>query len=151
MGLFLPLGRHRPNGGGEHGDMNDSPSNPLHAHAAVTSAYWAFELSDGALRILVLLQFNGLGFKLVQSDYLFGLYEVAGIRHQPYGRLDRGALRAGADIVRGPRPADHSLVGLGAIEPGVERRCPRRLCDGGSRAEWGSQGFGQDVDRKSVV
>jgi MFS family permease len=51
----------------------------LRAYAAVTAAYWSFELSDGALRMLVLLQFNGLGFSPVQLAYLFVLYEVAGI------------------------------------------------------------------------
>lgn len=51
----------------------------LRAYAAVTAAYWAFMLSDGALRMLVLLHFNGLGFSPVQLAYLFLLYEVAGI------------------------------------------------------------------------
>jgi MFS family permease len=46
---------------------------------AVTAAYWAFMLSDGALRMLVLLHFNGLGFSPVQLAWLFVLYEVAGI------------------------------------------------------------------------
>lgn len=36
-------------------------------------------LSDGALRMLVLLHFNGLGFSLIQLAYLFLLYEIAGI------------------------------------------------------------------------
>ncbi|MFN3524811.1 MAG: organoarsenical effux MFS transporter ArsJ, partial [Paracoccus sp. (in: a-proteobacteria)] len=36
-------------------------------------------LSDGALRMLVLLHFNTLGFSPVQLAYLFVLYEVAGI------------------------------------------------------------------------
>lgn len=54
-------------------------ANPLRAYAAVTAAYWAFMLSDGALRMLVLLQFNALGFSPVQLAYLFLLYEVAGI------------------------------------------------------------------------
>ncbi|MDX5402876.1 MAG: organoarsenical effux MFS transporter ArsJ [Rhodobacterales bacterium] len=36
-------------------------------------------LSDGALRMLVLLHFNGLGFSPVQLAWLFLLYEVAGI------------------------------------------------------------------------
>lgn len=53
--------------------------NGLRAYAAVTAAYWAFMLSDGALRMLVLLHFNGLGFSPVQLAYLFLLYEVAGI------------------------------------------------------------------------
>ena len=52
---------------------------PLRAYIAVTAAYWAFMLSDGALRMLVLLHFNGLGFSPLQLAWLFLLYEVAGI------------------------------------------------------------------------
>jgi MFS family permease len=51
----------------------------LRAYAAVTAAYWAFMLSDGALRMLVLLHFNALGFSPLQLAWLFLLYEVAGI------------------------------------------------------------------------
>ncbi len=53
--------------------------NPLRAYAAVTAAYWAFMLSDGALRMLVLLHFNSLGFTPLQLAWLFLLYELAGI------------------------------------------------------------------------
>lgn len=53
--------------------------NPLRAYGAVTAAYWAFMLSDGALRMLVFLHFNTLGFSPVQLAWLFLLYEVAGI------------------------------------------------------------------------
>lgn len=56
-----------------------SAPNPLRAYAAVTAAYWAFMLTDGALRMLVLLQFNALGFSPVQLAWLFLLYEAAGI------------------------------------------------------------------------
>jgi len=49
------------------------------AYAAVTGAYWAFMLTDGALRMLVLLHFNRLGFPPIQLAYLFLLYEIAGI------------------------------------------------------------------------
>lgn len=56
-----------------------SPANPLRAYIAVTAAYWAFMLSDGALRMLVLLHFNTLGFTPIQLAYLFLLYEIAGI------------------------------------------------------------------------
>ncbi|MBL9049087.1 MAG: organoarsenical effux MFS transporter ArsJ [Tabrizicola sp.] len=54
-------------------------ANPLRAYSAVTAAYWAFMLSDGALRMLVLLHFNSLGFTPVQLAWLFLLYELAGI------------------------------------------------------------------------
>jgi hypothetical protein len=51
----------------------------LSAYVAVTGAYWAFMLTDGALRMLVLLHFHTLGFSPVQLAYLFVLYEIAGI------------------------------------------------------------------------
>lgn len=51
----------------------------LAAYIAVTAAYWAFMLSDGALRMLVLLHFHELGFSPVQLAYLFVLYEIAGV------------------------------------------------------------------------
>ena len=54
-------------------------SNPLRAYMAVTAAYWSFMLSDGALRMLVLLHFNALGFSPIQLAWLFLLYELAGI------------------------------------------------------------------------
>lgn len=51
----------------------------LSAYLAVTAAYWAFMLTDGALRMLVLLHFHTLGFSPVQLAYLFVLYEIAGM------------------------------------------------------------------------
>lgn len=47
----------------------------LAAYAVVTAAYWAFMLTDGALRMLVLLHFHVLGFGPIQLAYLFLLYE----------------------------------------------------------------------------
>ncbi|WP_426037952.1 organoarsenical effux MFS transporter ArsJ [Cypionkella sp. TWP1-2-1b2] len=60
-------------------DASQPAPKPLRAYAAVTAAYWAFMLSDGALRMLVLLHFNALGFTPIQLAYLFLLYELAGI------------------------------------------------------------------------
>ena len=54
-------------------------SKGLPAYIAVTAAYWAFMLTDGALRMLVLLHFHTLGFSPVQLAYLFVLYEIAGM------------------------------------------------------------------------
>lgn len=51
----------------------------MKACVAVTAAYWAFMLTDGALRMLVLLHFHSLGFSPVQLAYLFLLYEFMGI------------------------------------------------------------------------
>jgi MFS family permease len=54
-------------------------SDGLAAYIAVTAAYWAFMLTDGALRMLVLLHFHVLGFSPLQLAYLFVLYELAGM------------------------------------------------------------------------
>jgi predicted MFS family arabinose efflux permease len=48
-------------------------------YVTVTAAYWAFTLTDGALRMLVLLHFNQLGYTPVQLAFLFLLYEFFGI------------------------------------------------------------------------
>jgi hypothetical protein len=61
--------------------VTESATRPegLSAYIAVTAAYWAFMLTDGALRMLVLLHFHTLGFSPVQLAYLFVLYEIAGV------------------------------------------------------------------------
>jgi len=61
--------------------VSDTATRPegLSAYIAVTAAYWAFMLTDGALRMLVLLHFHTLGFSPVQLAYLFVLYEIAGM------------------------------------------------------------------------
>ena len=48
-------------------------------YVTVTAAYWAFTLTDGALRMLVLLHFNQLGYTPIQLAFLFLLYEFFGI------------------------------------------------------------------------
>lgn len=51
----------------------------LRHYATVTAAYWAFTLTDGALRLLVLLHFNELGYTPIQLALLFLFYEFFGI------------------------------------------------------------------------
>ena len=51
----------------------------LRNYALVTAAYWTFTLSDGALRMLVLLHFYTLGFTPFQLALLFLLYEFFGV------------------------------------------------------------------------
>ena len=45
----------------------------------VTVSYWGFTLTDGALRMLVLLYFFQLGYSPFTLAFLFLLYELAGI------------------------------------------------------------------------
>ncbi|MDR3532186.1 MAG: organoarsenical effux MFS transporter ArsJ [Rhodopila sp.] len=48
-------------------------------YAVVTASYWCFTLTDGALRMLVLLHFYSLGYTPFMLAFLFLLYEAAGI------------------------------------------------------------------------
>jgi predicted MFS family arabinose efflux permease len=48
-------------------------------YAIVTSAYWGFTLTDGALRMLILLHFYRLGYSPFTLAFLFLLYEAAGV------------------------------------------------------------------------
>ena len=48
-------------------------------YAIVTAAYWGFTLTDGALRMLVLLHFYRLGYSPFALAFLFLLYEAAGV------------------------------------------------------------------------
>ena len=51
----------------------------LRNYALVTAGYWTFTLTDGALRMLVLLHFNELGYSAVSIAFLFLSYEFMGI------------------------------------------------------------------------
>jgi len=48
-------------------------------YVLVTVAYWAFTLTDGALRMLVLLHFYRLGYTPVELAFLFLFYELFGV------------------------------------------------------------------------
>ena len=59
--------------------MISGPDRSLFAYALVTAAYWAFMLTDGALRMLVLLYFHINGFDPISLAFLFLLYEFLGM------------------------------------------------------------------------
>jgi predicted MFS family arabinose efflux permease len=51
----------------------------LRNYILVTAGYWVFTVTDGALRMLVLLHFNSLGYSPVSIAFLFLAYEFMGI------------------------------------------------------------------------
>ncbi|MDX2217025.1 MAG: organoarsenical effux MFS transporter ArsJ [Oculatellaceae cyanobacterium bins.114] len=51
----------------------------LKNYILVTFAYWGFTLTDGALRMLVLLYFNEIGYSPLEIAFLFLFYEVFGV------------------------------------------------------------------------
>jgi len=95
-----------------------APPNPLRAYAAVTAAYWAFMLSDGALRMLVLLQFNSLGFTPLQLAWLFLLYEVAGIVTNLAAGWIAARFGLAATLYGGLALQIGALVALAQLDPG---------------------------------
>lgn len=56
-----------------------SSNTGLRNYLIVTSAYWSFTLTDGALRMLVLMHFFRLGYSPFALAFLFLLYEAAGV------------------------------------------------------------------------
>jgi len=57
----------------------------LQQYSVVTANYWAFTLTDGALRILVVGHFHALGYSTLQIALLFLFYEFFGIITNLYG------------------------------------------------------------------
>ena len=56
-----------------------TPSSPIGQYAIVTGNYWAFTLTDGAIRMLVVLYFYSLGYSPLQVALLFLFYEFFGV------------------------------------------------------------------------
>src|SRR4249920_1761604 len=65
-------------------------------YVIVTASYWGFTLTDGAIRMLVLLHFYSLGYTPFMLAFLFLLYETAGI----FANLGGGWLAARFGIPR---------------------------------------------------
>ena len=59
--------------------------NFLKSYATVTAAYWGFTLTDGALRMLVVLYFHQLGYSAIDIAFLFLFYELFGIVTNLFG------------------------------------------------------------------
>ena len=51
----------------------------MRQYALITGSYWAFTLTDGALRMLVVLYFHELGYSPLDIALLFLFYEIFGV------------------------------------------------------------------------
>ena len=58
---------------------------PLQQYGIVTANYWAFTLTDGALRMLVVFHFHELGYSTLEIAFLFLFYELFGVVTNLYG------------------------------------------------------------------
>jgi len=59
-------------------EIRQLPSN-IKQYLMISANYWAFTLTDGALRMLVVLYFHQLGFNALQIAFLFLFYEIFGV------------------------------------------------------------------------
>ncbi|WMN60040.1 organoarsenical effux MFS transporter ArsJ [Pseudoalteromonas xiamenensis] len=57
----------------------------LKQYAVITGNYWAFTLTDGALRMLVVLYFHQLGYNALEVASLFLFYELFGVITNLFG------------------------------------------------------------------
>ena len=57
----------------------------LQQYMIVTANYWAFTLTDGALRMLVVFHFHALGYSTLEIALLFLFYEFFGVLTNLYG------------------------------------------------------------------
>ncbi|MGH1463520.1 MAG: organoarsenical effux MFS transporter ArsJ [Neptuniibacter sp.] len=59
--------------------MLSSLSPEIRQYLIITGNYWAFTLTDGALRMLVVLYFHQLGYSPIEIAFLFLFYEIFGV------------------------------------------------------------------------
>ncbi len=90
-------------------------------YVLVTIAYWAFTLTDGALRMLVLLHFYRLGYTPVELAFLFLFYELFGVITNLVGGwiASRRGLRA--TLLEGLGLQVLALTMLSLLAPGWSR------------------------------
>jgi predicted MFS family arabinose efflux permease len=86
-------------------------------YALVTAAYWAFTLTDGALRMLVLLHFDNLGYTPVELAFLFVFYEFFGVVTNLVGGFIAARLGLRATLLGGLALQVFALVMLALLDP----------------------------------
>ena len=87
----------------------------------VTAAYWAFTLTDGALRMLVLLHFHNLGYTPVELAFLFVFYELFGVVTNLVGGFVAARLGLRATLLGGLALQVVALGMLALLDPGWGR------------------------------
>ena len=86
-------------------------------YAIVTAAYWGFMLTDGALRMLVLLHFHTLGYTPFQLASLFLVYEVMGIVTNAKGGWIASRFGLKLTLTTGLAAQIVALLALSALDP----------------------------------
>ena len=90
----------------------------LRTYAVVTGGYWAFTVTDGALRMLVLLHFHELGYSPVAIAFLFLAYELMGVLTNLVGGWAGARSGLSRTLVAGLALQVAILGGLALYRPG---------------------------------
>lgn len=73
----------------------------MRQYAIITGSYWAFTLTDGALRMLVVLHFHQLGYSPLDIAFLFLFYEIFGVVTNLFGGWIAARLGLAATLISG--------------------------------------------------
>ncbi len=90
----------------------------LRNYTLVTAAYWGFTLTDGALRMLVLLHFYDQGYSAVQIAFLFLLYEFCGVVTNLLGGWIGTRMGLKVTLFSGLALQVFALLSLALLDPG---------------------------------
>ena len=88
------------------------------SYTIVTASYWGFTLTDGALRMLVLLHFHSLGYSAVQLAFLFLLYEACGVVTNLLGGWIGSRFGLKLTLFSGLATQVVALLALSLVQPG---------------------------------
>ena len=73
----------------------------MRQYALITGSYWAFTLTDGALRMLVVLYFHQLGYSPLDIALLFLFYEFFGVVTNLFGGWVAARVGLAATLIAG--------------------------------------------------
>ena len=111
--------------------------NSIRSYALFTGAYWGFTVTDGALRMLVVLHFYQLGYDSISIAFLFLFYEFFGIVTNLFGGWIADASGVKVTLLRragGGRSSRSSC--LRSLNQHWSEICIGGLRDGGTGAVW---------------
>ena len=117
----------------------------LRSYALVTGAYWAFTLTDGALRMLVLLHFHALGYGAVELAFLFLFYELFGVVTNLLGGYLAARMGLRVTLLGGLALQVVALIMLSFVAPAW----PRALSVAYVIAAQGLSGIAKDLTKMS--
>jgi len=87
------------------------------SYALITASYWGFTITDGALRMLVLLHFYHLGYTPLQIASLFLFYEFFGVVTNLVGGWIAGHFGLKSTLTGGLALQVLALTMLGLVDP----------------------------------